>query len=263
MARVSVLGVSIDNCRMQEALDRIARFVEQHRFAYAVTPNVDHIIKCRNDPEFRGIYESAHLVVADGVPLLWASRLLGSPLQERVNGTDLFVQTCGLAAQRGYSIYLLGGNPGAARNACTKLSVRFPGLKVAGWECPPYGFGGNASDNLKVQATILKSGADILFVGLGAPKQERWIFSYGRGTGVAFAIGVGCSFSFVAGEIRRAPLWMQRRGLEWLWRLFSEPRRLWRRYLVEDMVFFRLLLAESAKIALRRLMGTRVPRHPA
>ena len=140
MARVSVLGVSIDNCRMQEALDRIARFVEQHRFAYAVTPNVDHIIKCRNDPEFRGIYESAHLVVADGVPLLWASRLLGSPLQERVNGTDLFVQTCGLAAQRGYSIYLLGGNPGAARNACTKLSVRFPGLKVAGWGVPAIRF---------------------------------------------------------------------------------------------------------------------------
>lgn len=254
MSRVNVLGVSIDNFRMPEVLDRIAGFVEQHEFAYAVTPNVDHIIKIRSDPEFREIYENAQLVLADGVPLLWASRALGDPLQERINGTDLFELTCALAARRGYSIYLLGGNPGTARNACAKLSMRFPGLQIAGWECPPYGFGANVSDNLKVQEKILKSGADILFVGLGAPKQDKWIFSYGRGAGVAFAVGVGCSFSFVAGEIRRAPLWMQRRGLEWLSRLFSEPKRLWRRYLLQDPVFFGLLFVQSVKIALRRFI---------
>jgi N-acetylglucosaminyldiphosphoundecaprenol N-acetyl-beta-D-mannosaminyltransferase len=248
---------------MEEVLDRIAAFVEERRFSYAVNPNVDHIIKLRNDPEFRKVYEDADLVVTDGVPLLWASRLLGVPLQERINGTDLFERTCELAAQRGYSIYLLGGNPGAAWGACKKLSARFPELKIAGWECHPYDFGGDVSENLEVQARILKSGADILFVGLGAPKQEKWIFSYGRRAGVAFGIGVGGSFSVVAGEVKRAPLWMQHRGFEWLWRLLKEPRRLWKRYLIEGMAFLRLLLVEFAKIVLRHLMRSGAPRHPA
>ena len=263
MDRVNLLGVSIDNCNMQEVMDRIGEAVEGRQFLYAVNPNIDHIIKLRSDPEFLNVYQNADLVVTDGVPLLWASHVFGAPLQERINGTDLFELACELAAQRGYSIYLLGGNPGAAKNACTKLAARFPGLKIAGWECHPYDFGGDVSENLEAQARIRKSGADILFVGLGAPKQEKWIFDYGRGTGVAFAIGVGGSFSVVAGEIRRAPLWMQHSGLEWLWRVLQEPRRLWRRYLTEGVAFFCLFLAEFAKTLLRRLTRARAPRRAA
>jgi N-acetylglucosaminyldiphosphoundecaprenol N-acetyl-beta-D-mannosaminyltransferase len=257
--RVSVLGISIDNCSMREALDKIETLVDKRQFSYAVTPNVDHILKVRNDPDFREVYEKADLVVTDGVPLLWASRMLGTPLPERINGTDLFERTCELAAQRGYSVYLLGGNPGTARNACKRLSARLPELRIAGWECPPYGFGGDVSENLKVQARIRESGADILFVGLGAPKQEEWIFTYGKGAGVAFAVGVGVSFSFVGGDIRRAPLWMQHGGLEWLWRLLKEPGRLWKRYLVDDVAFFHLLLVASAKALVGRLARSMQP----
>ena len=246
MTRVNILGLPIDNCTMDEALHKIVGYVEEHQFSFAATPNVDCVMKARKDPDLRNLYDKANLVVADGVPLLWASRLLGVPLQERVNGTDLFERTCELAAQRGYSVYLLGGNPGAARDASKRLSARLPGLRIAGWECPPYGFGQDVNENFKVQRRVRKSGAHILFLGFGTPKQEKWISKYGREAGVAFAVGVGISFSFVSGEIKRAPLWMQHVGLEWLWRLLKEPKRLWKRYLVEDIPFFYLLLVESA-----------------
>lgn len=254
MSRVSILGLYIDNYTMQEALDKIAGHVEKRRFSYAVTPNVDHIIKARHDSEFRHVYERADLVVADGVPLLWASRVLGDPLKERIAGADLFERTCELAAERGYSVYLLGGNPGSAWKACKRLSARLPELQIAGWDCPPYGFGGDVAENLKVQARIRESHADILFLGLGTPKQEKWVSIYGNGTGAAFAVGVGGSFSFVAGEISRAPLWMQHGGLEWLWRLLKQPRHLWKRYLVDDIPFFYLLLIESVNTLVKRLV---------
>jgi N-acetylglucosaminyldiphosphoundecaprenol N-acetyl-beta-D-mannosaminyltransferase len=253
MSRVNILGLPIDNCTMHEALQKIVGYVEGHQFSFAATPNVDFVIKARKDPVLRDLYEKANLVVADGVPLLWASRMLGTPLQERINGTDLFERTCELAAERGYSVYLLGGNPGAARNACKKLVARLPELRIAGWECPPYGFGGDVDENLKVQARIRESGAQILFLGFGTPKQEKWISAYGREAGISFAVGVGISFSFVGGEIKRAPRWMQHGGLEWLWRLLKEPKRLWKRYLVEDIPFFYLLLVAFAKTRAARL----------
>lgn len=250
--RIDVLGVSIDNLTMVEALQRIAKVVDEGRFAYAVTPNVDHLIKLRQDARFRDVYKSADLVVADGVPLLWAARMLGAPLKERINGTDLFERTCELAAQRGYSVYLLGGSPGTAANACDRLLEKHPDLKVAGWCCPPPGFHEDETQNRALQESILRSRADILFVGLGAPKQENWMYSYAKGSGIAFAVGVGVSFSFVGGEIARAPVWMQRHGFEWLWRLAHEPRRLWRRYLVHDTAFLIMLLAAFLRKHWRR-----------
>jgi N-acetylglucosaminyldiphosphoundecaprenol N-acetyl-beta-D-mannosaminyltransferase len=249
--RVDVLGVAIDNLSMPDVLERIGEFVEEGRFTYAVTPNVDHLVKLRRDVRFRQIYAKADLVVADGVPLLWASRMLGAPLKERINGTDLFELTCELAARRGYSVYLLGGSPGAAQSACERLREKHPDLKIAGWCCPPHGFHEDEAQNESIRKDILRTGANILFVGLGAPKQENWMHSYAKRTGVAFAIGVGVSFSFVSGEIARAPVWMQRHGFEWLWRLINEPRRLWKRYLIDDIAFLGLLVTALARRCLR------------
>jgi N-acetylglucosaminyldiphosphoundecaprenol N-acetyl-beta-D-mannosaminyltransferase len=241
------LGLEIHNLTMDEALLAIGEIVERRRFAYAVTPNVDHTVKLRKSALFRELYSKASLVVADGVPLLWAARLLGTPLKARINGTDLFERSCEFAAQRGYSVFLLGGSPGAAASACAELMRRHPALKIAGCECPPFGFYKHEAQNKALQQTIRDSGADILFVGLGAPQQEQWMCDYAPGSGVSFAIGVGVSFSFVGGLIPRAPLWMQRNGLEWLWRLAKEPRRLWRRYLLEDLPFFGMLLQAMLK----------------
>jgi N-acetylglucosaminyldiphosphoundecaprenol N-acetyl-beta-D-mannosaminyltransferase len=238
---------------MAETLVAIREIVERKRFSYAVTPNVDHIVKFNESAEFRKLYAKAELVVADGVPLLWAARILGTPLKERINGTDLFERTCQLSEQLGYSVFLLGGSPGAAASACEKLMQRHPHLNVAGWDCPPYRFYKFAAQNEDVQRKIRESCADILFVGLGAPQQEQWMCDYAEGSGVRLAIGVGVSFSFVGGLIPRAPLWMQRNGLEWLWRLGKEPRRLSRRYLLDDLPFFGLLLrAIVGRISERR-----------
>lgn len=247
--RVRLLGVDIHNLTMAETLLAIGEIVDHRRFAYAVTPNVDHTVKLRKNAQFRNLYKKASLVVADGVPLLWAARLLGTPLKERINGTDLFERTCQFAAERGYSVFLLGGSLGSATSACAALMRRHPTLKIVGSECPPMGFYKDDQQNKAIQSSIRTSGADILFVGLGAPQQEQWMCDYAEASGVSFAIGVGVSFSFVGGLIPRAPIWMQRNGLEWLWRLAKEPRRLSKRYLLEDMPFFAILLRAILKRA--------------
>ncbi|HEX3744312.1 MAG TPA: WecB/TagA/CpsF family glycosyltransferase [Bryobacteraceae bacterium] len=230
---------------MSETLDEIGRLIERKEFAFAVTPNVDHVMRHRRHQEFRNIYAAAQLVVPDGVPLLWASKLLGDSLKERVNGTDLFERTCSLAAERGYSVYLLGGNPGAAGRAGKRLLESNPGLRIAGWDCPPPGFQKDADSNARIVKKVRDSGADILFVALGSPKQEEWIYRFGRSTGAKFAVGIGISFSLVGGDIKRAPVFLQRAGLEWLWRLSREPARLWKRYLLDDMPFLGLVLREA------------------
>lgn len=239
--RVNLLGVNIDNVTMAEALNRIEQMLRSGRFSYIVTENVDNLIKLQSDIKFRRIYEAAELVVPDGVPLLWASKVMGAPLRERVNGTDLFVEMCGIAAAKDYSIFLLGGNPGVAEKAGMILKEKYRGLKVAGHYCPAFGFEADLAECLRIQTLIAASGADILFVALGAPKQEKWIAQYGPGCNVRVGIGIGASLSLVSGDIRRAPLWMQKNGLEWFWRMLFEPRRLIKRYMIDDMPFIGLI----------------------
>lgn len=250
--RVHLFGVDIHNLTMDETLQAIGEIVERRKFVFAITPNVDHTMKYRKSVQFRELYKKAGLVVADGMPLLWAARLLGTPLKERIAGVELFERSCAFAAERGYSVFLMGGSPGAAESARRELLERHPALKIAGLDCPPYGFAKDAEQNRALQQKIRASGADILFVGLGAPLQELWMSEYGAETGVSFAIGVGVSFSFVGGLIPRAPVWMQRNGLEWLWRLGKEPRRLWKRYLVEALPFFAMLVQAMVKRRLAR-----------
>jgi N-acetylglucosaminyldiphosphoundecaprenol N-acetyl-beta-D-mannosaminyltransferase len=242
--RVNILGIEIDNLSMDGALQRICGIVDEGPFSYIVTPNVDHLIKLKKDASFRRIYDGARLVLPDGVPLVWAARILGTPLRGRVNGTDLCVRLSSLASAKGYSIFLLGGSEGVAKRASEVLEKSLPALRIAGYYYPEFGFDKNPEECLKIQKIIASSGADILFVGLGAPKQEKWIQEFGAGCKVKVAIGVGVSFSFISGDIRRSPLWMQRNGMEWLWRLLSEPRRLFRRYIIQDMPFV-LLIAKA------------------
>jgi N-acetylglucosaminyldiphosphoundecaprenol N-acetyl-beta-D-mannosaminyltransferase len=252
MGHIELLGIKIDSLTMNETIDQIIRWIEKGDFSYAVTPNVDHMMKLQRDKSLREIYSKARLVLADGVPLVWASAILGKPLKERVNGTDLFERLCEVAADRGYAVYLMGGNPGAAEAAAQVLKQRHQGLRIAGCDCPEYGFETSPNACKIVQERIALAKADILFVGLGAPKQERWIYKFGRESGVAFAVGIGISFSLVGGEIKRAPKWMQRAGFEWLWRLGAEPRRLWKRYILEDMPFVALIGREWMRLLLSR-----------
>jgi N-acetylglucosaminyldiphosphoundecaprenol N-acetyl-beta-D-mannosaminyltransferase len=232
-----VAGVLVDDVSMADAVDAIDRLIARQAPAYVLTPNADHVVRVQRDPSFAAIYREAALVLADGMPIVWASRLLGTPLQEKVSGSDLFPHLCARAAEKGYGVYLLGGQPGAAAVAGARLKTRHPALRIAGHCCPPLGFDQDEAASAQVVRAVVEARPHILFVALGSPKQERWIHRHLATCQVPVAIGVGASIDFAAGVVRRAPGWMQRAGLEWLWRLLVEPRRLWRRYLIEDPKF--------------------------
>lgn len=236
--RVPIAGVPVDNVDMNGAIARIEELISSGTGAYVVTPNVDHIVRLQHDHEFMEVYRHADLVVADGMPLIWASRYLGTPLVARVTGADLFPKLCHVAGSRGYRIFLFGALPGAAETAAQKLIDSDPRIVVAGTYCPPYGFEHDEVENKNCIDRIRRARPDILFVGLGAPKQEKWIYRHRDELGVPVSVGVGAAIDFMAGFVRRAPRFVQNAGIEWLWRIMMEPRRLWRRYLVDDPVFF-------------------------
>lgn len=242
---VSIGGIQITNLSFFDCLDRIGHCVGKSAQAFIVTPNIDHIIKLQRDAEFREVYKHADLVLADGVPLLWAASFLGTPLKEKISGSDLFPKLCEVAAQKGWRLFFMGGREGAADKAAEVLTQRYSGLNVAGTYCPPLGFEKDDAENKKIVGLIRAVKPDILFVGLGAPKQEKWICRHKDRYQVPVSIGIGVSFEFVAGMVRRAPVWMQKAGLEWFWRLMMEPGRLWKRYLVDDMQFFWLVLKQK------------------
>jgi len=243
--KVELLGALIDNLTWDETVERIFDLVAKGEPSFVVTPNVDHIMRLQESEDFRKIYASAHLVLADGMPLLWGARFLGRPIREKISGSDLLPTIASEAAKRGASLYFLGGRKGAAAMAAEVFTARYPDLNVCGYYCPPWGFEYNSEELSKIESLIKQARPDILFVGLGSPKQENWIFQYYQKIGVPVSIGSGVSFEFIAGMVKRAPGWMQNCGLEWFWRLLMEPGRLWRRYLVADMPFFRLLLREK------------------
>ncbi len=243
--RIDLCGISIDNVTMREAVERIDAMVRARRPAYVITPNVDHLVKLQKDAEFREIYRAADLVLADGMPLLWAGRFLGTPFKAKVSGSDLLYEVCAMAEARGHRLFFLGGRPGAADQAKAVFEKKHPALRIVGTDCPPMGFEKDGSESARIAQKILQAAPDILMVGLGAPKQEKWIAKNYQRLGVPVSLGVGVSFEFAAGIVRRAPVAMQKTGFEWLWRLGSEPGRLWRRYLIDDPEFFWLICKQK------------------
>jgi N-acetylglucosaminyldiphosphoundecaprenol N-acetyl-beta-D-mannosaminyltransferase len=241
-----VLGVPIDDLTMEEALDRLEVFIRQGRQTgkchQVATVNADFVIKSLRDPELRYLLQDADMATADGMPLVWGARLLGVPLAGRVTGADLVPALAARAAEKGYSLFLLGAGPGVAARAAQVLKEQHPGLQIAGVLSPPYGSVLEMSP--QVAEEIRKADPDVVLVAFGNPKQEKWIGMYGRDLGAPVMIGVGGTLDFIAGSMRRAPDWMQRLGLEWLYRLLQEPRRLWRRYVI-DLFGFSLFFARQ------------------
>jgi len=250
--KVTIGDAVIDNVTMAEAVTAVERFIARRRPSIVVTPNVDHIVRLRGDTEFRRAYRAADLVLADGAPLLWAARLLGTPLRQKVSGSDLFPEVCRRAARKGYRLFFLGGRPDSARLAAEGLRRRFPGIRIVGVLCPPFGFERDETENQRCVRMIREANPDVLLVGLGSPKQEKWIHAHYERLGVPVCIGIGATFEFAAGIVKRAPAWMQQHGLEWFWRLTREPQRLWKRYLVDDLRFFSIVLSQVMKTRLRR-----------
>jgi len=203
--------------------------------------NLDFLSIARRNPVFRETLNQADLAVADGMPLVWLSRLKGRPLLERVTGVDLVNRTCALAAVNGRSVFLLGARDGVADTAAARLTDRNPGLSVAGVYSPPFGPFTPEEDRRMVEM-INESGASVLLVAFGAPRQDLWLAEHLGELQVLVAIGVGCVFDLLAGVVRRAPMWAQQAGLEWTYRLVHEPGRLWRRYILDDLPMLAQLL---------------------
>jgi len=242
---VMLAGVRIDSLDFDTVVDTIVDYAAGNgETRYVVTPNAHHVVLHQKDRLFREIYKHAFLVVTDGVPLLWAGRLLGRKLPGRINGTDLFEELCAEASKRELRVYFLGGRPGAATAAAALLQDRHPALSVCGTYCPEIGFEHDPVEQARIISDINARRPHLVFVGLGAPKQEYWMFANRAKLRVPMLLGIGVSFELVGGIVRRAPRWMQRAGLEWLFRFYSEPQRLWKRYLVGNLKFCALIARE-------------------
>jgi N-acetylglucosaminyldiphosphoundecaprenol N-acetyl-beta-D-mannosaminyltransferase len=230
---------------LSEAANQVLIAAVERRKGLVVTPNVDHVVMLNEDKEMRRIYEDAILLYADGMPLVWLSKILPvDPLPERVTGADLLPLVCARSAGQRLRIYLLGGNPGVADRAAVEMTRQYPGLIVAGTYCPPFGFEHDPEETSKIVADINSRRVDILFIGVGAPKQEKWAAANLEELSVGPILCVGASFDFAAGVIKRAPAILQNAGLEWLWRLAMEPRRLWKRYLLRGIRFVPIVWQE-------------------
>ena len=250
MSRVRIGALAVDSVTFDQALARIAELIDRGDGGAVFTPNVDHVVKAETDVEFRLAYARASLCLADGMPILWASRLLGSPLPEKVSGSDLVLPLARLAAERRWRVYLLGGGPGVADQAAVKLAREF-GVDVVGSDSPVVHQDGSTEEAQQTLERLLAAKPHLVLVALGAPKQERWIDRFRDRLTPAVAMGVGGSLDFVVGRVTRAPTWMSRAGLEWLFRLWQEPRRMWRRYLIEDPKFV-AIVARSRRDARRQ-----------
>ncbi len=232
---ISILGTPIDVLDWETAIVRINAWAEAHESRYVCICNVHSVVTTRHDPVFGQAVEEADMATPDGEPVAWMLRRFGVPRQRRINGPDLMWRYCAQAATKGESIYLYGGSPETLQILEQRLAKNFPGLQIAGTWSPPFRALTEDEDEGDV-ARINASGAGTVWVSLGCPKQEKWMAEH-RGRIKAVMIGVGAAFDYHAGTTPRAPLWMQRSGLEWLYRLLSEPRRLWRRYLVTNTLF--------------------------
>lgn len=253
---IALMGVRFDNVTLIEALNQIEQMIASGRPHYVVTPNVDFLVQAREDVELRRILCEADLVVCDGTPLVWASRLLGNALPERVAGADLVPALLKIAAEKQYRVFLLGATPESAQQAVTSLRAEHPRLPVVGHYSPPF----NSlleMNHAEISRRIRDAAPDILFVSLGCPKQEKWIAMHYHSLGVPVTAGVGATIDFLGGAMRRAPIWMQRSGTEWLFRLIQEPRRLLKRYAKDFWVFGRCLFAHQF------LLRSRTPRAPS
>ena len=235
-ARYDVVGTRVDAVDPAATLDEITRWIRGGERRYVAFANVHGIMEASRDPAVRRAYDEAGLTVPDGMPLVWLGRQQGEAGVRRVYGPDTVLLVCERATREGWPCFFYGGRPGVAEELAAAMARRFPGLRVAGWRSPPFRALTSEEDREEVRA-LNASGAAIVFVGLGCPKQELWMAEHRSGLTAAVLLGVGAAFDFHTGRVRQAPRWMMGLGLEWLFRLGQEPRRLGRRYLVYNPQF--------------------------
>jgi N-acetylglucosaminyldiphosphoundecaprenol N-acetyl-beta-D-mannosaminyltransferase len=243
-ARITMMGCQVDNLSMEETLGKVEGFIASGRPHQHVVVNVDKLVKASRDEQLRQIINDCALVNVDGMPVVWASRLLGKPLKERVAGVDLFEALMRRAADKGWRVFLLGAREEVVSAVKETYERKYPALVVAGYR---NGYWKGEKEEAEVVAQIKESRADLLFVAISSPKKEQFLGRYQADMKIPFAMGVGGTFDVAIGKVRRAPVWMQNCGLEWFYRFLQEPRRMFRRYFIDDMAFVWLFIKEAAR----------------
>ena len=246
--RVCILGCEIDNLSMQETLDAIEKMVNSDKHHQHVVVNVDKIVKANRNPGLKRVINDCSLINVDGMPVVWASRLLGKPLKERVTGIDLFCNLIELSEKRRWRVFLLGAQEEVVRKVVAVFKDKYPRLDIVGYRNGYW----NADEEQSIVEYVRDKKPDLLFVAISSPKKEKFLGLHQQFMKVPFSMGVGGTFDVVAGITRRAPRWIQNTGLEWFYRFLQEPRRMFHRYFVEDVYFFWLLAKELNKMIFQR-----------
>ena len=241
MEKQRLLNTYVNNVTMEQAIGQIERFIETGKKSYVVAVNVDVIMKIEKDSHLKEITDKADLTLVDGKPLVWISKWFKNPVREKISGSDMVPILCKTAAERGYSVFIIGGKEGVAGQAKKNLEKKFPRIKIVGTYAPPFGFENDKKELNKINEIITKSSPDILIACLGCPKQEKWIYENYQKYGAKVSVCAGATVDFLAGSVKRAPEWMSEHGLEWLYRFVQEPKRLFKRYFVEDVKILKLL----------------------
>lgn len=241
MEKQPLLNTYVNDVDMQETIRAIEEMIEEKRKSYIVAINVDVVMKIEQDAYLKKITDEADMVLVDGKPLVWIAKWHKHPVKAKISGSDLVPLLCKTAAEKGYTIFILGGKDGIAEQAKTKLEKDLPGIRIVGTYAPPFGFEKDAEELEKINQMITEVHPDLLIACFGCPKQEKWIYENYEKYDAAVSVCAGATVDFLAGNVKRAPKWMSDHGLEWFYRLTQEPQRLFKRYFVDDMKIFGLV----------------------
>ncbi len=241
MDKQPLLNTYVNSVSMEEAIVEICRLVNEKKKSYVVAVNTDVIIKIENDGYLKRIADEADLTLVDGKPLVWISKWYKRPVKEKISGSDLIPKLCQVAALNGYTIFIVGGKEGIADRARINLERKFAKIKVVGTYSPPFGFENDENELKRINQRICDANPDIVVACFGCPKQEKWVYENYRIYNATVSICAGATVDFLAGSLKRAPKWMSEHGLEWFYRFLKEPKRLFRRYFVEDVKIMKLI----------------------
>lgn len=238
--RMPFMNTYVDNVTEKQAINHIEMCIKNRKIGHVITPNVDQIVRIEKDPYFKEICDNAELLLVDGHPLMWIAKWYKRPIKEKICGSDLVPHLCEIAAEKGYRVFLLGAAEGVAAKAAKMLEEQYKGLIIAGTYSPLFGFEKNEEELQKINTILKDSQADLLFVGMGVPKQDRFIYENMHKYEIPMSFSIGATIDFIAGEQKRAPRWMTDHGIEWIYRLLCDPKRMFKRYIIDDMNIFKL-----------------------
>ena len=241
MEKQRLLNTYVNNLCMKETIDEIEKMIACEKKSYVVAINVDVVMKIEQDSYLKKITDSADMVLVDGKPLIWVSKIHKNPVKAKISGSDLVPLLCAEAAHKGYSMFIIGGKDGIAEKAKIRLEKQYPTINIVGTYAPPFGFENDPDELDKINNMISEKKPDLLIACFGCPKQEKWIYENYQKHDAKVSICAGATVDFLAGNVNRAPKWMSEHGLEWFYRFLQEPKRMFKRYFIDDVKILKLI----------------------